>query len=171
MDFISHILIGRALAVSPKNSKRDIIWITLFAFLADIPQIPLHFWLGYMKNRPFWFPYTIDWMGFRALHPYLSMFWEIPHSTLFLILIILPIVLVFKLPKMALIAYFSHIFIDVFTHTGEWSMKPFYPINYTIGGFTDAWAWSIYGLIVSWIVLIAFILIASMLSRKRKSKK
>jgi len=159
MDFVSHALMGRVLASSPTTSKRDLWVIILFSVMPDIPHIANYLYLGYIKKRPLWIPHNSDWAGFRTLHPIGSALWEIPHSVIFLVLIIVPIVLILKLPKLALVAYSLHLLVDIATHTGEWSLKLFYPFDYTIEGFTDAWAWRLPYLIISWAALAILIII------------
>jgi len=153
MDIISHALIGNIISLPQKKSR---LWVIFFSVLPDLTQIPFFLYLGYLNARPFFFPLEKDWDGARALHPFLNIIYEIPHSFFFVFLIILPIVLFFKLPKLAFFAYIFHLLIDLPTHTsGEWAMKPFWPFQYTFPGFTDAWAWPAYMLLISWIVLIA----------------
>ncbi len=165
MDILSHAIMGKILAtkkVSDKKESRKIMYTGIFfSLLPDLAQIPLYLVVGYFAGRSFWFPQIIDWVGFRAAHPMWTMLWEIPHSVFFLILIIIPIVIWFKLPRIAIVAYGFHIFIDLFSHTGEWAVKPLYPFNFTIPGFTDGWAWPWWGMIISWIVLLLISLIIS----------
>lgn len=158
MDFISHILIGRI--ISFNKTKIAQIWAMFFSFFPDFTQIPFFIYLGYINARPFFYPKIADWQGARALHPFLTTIYEIPHSFFFLFLIILPVILIFKLPKISFFAYFFHLFADVFTHKGgEWAMKPFYPFDYAFNGFTDAWSWPVWAFAVSWLVLISIIII------------
>jgi hypothetical protein len=158
MDIISHILIGKLISLN-KNLKTQ-LWAMFFSFLPDLTQIPFFLYLGYTNARPFFYPQTIDWQGAKALHPFLSAFYEIPHSFLFLILIILPFILYFKLPKITFFAYLLHLLIDIPTHTGgEWAMKPFYPSHYTFNGFTDAWIWPFYIMLISWAILLLVIIV------------
>lgn len=160
MDIVSHGLIGAALSVHPRYKKKEILVISLFGLLPDLFQIPVYLFLGFIKNRPFWFPQNTDWIGFRDAYPVWSALWEIPHSLFFLVILIIPLVYYFKLPKIAIVSYFSHIFTDIFTHTGEWAVKPLFPIDFKIDGFTDAWAWDWRWYSISWVVLLAFILMA-----------
>lgn len=157
MDIISHILIGKIISFN-KNLKTQ-IWAMFFSFLPDLFQLPAYIYLGYINNRMFFIPKNIDWNHTRNLYPFLhAITWEIPHSIFFAVIIILPIILFFKLPKIALFAYIFHLIIDIPTHSGEWAMKPFYPSNYTFNGFTDVWAWPIWAMALLWIVLIFIIL-------------
>ena len=67
--------------------------------------------------------------------------WEITHSFLFWAIVIIPAILYFKQPILIAIAYLSHLILDLPSHTGIWSSKPFYPFNYQFEGWFDAWAW------------------------------
>jgi hypothetical protein len=166
MDIISHILIGKIISFNKKLKTQ--IWAIFFSFLPDLTQIPFFLYLGYANARPFFYPQLVDWQGARTLYPFLNTIYEIPHSLFFCFLIVLPTVLFLKLPKIAFFAYFFHLFIDILTHTsGEWAMKPFYPFNYTFNGFTDAWAWPIWAILLSWITLLSIIITISFFFRKK----
>ncbi len=168
MDSISHILIGKLLASSSKYSKKAVLITAFFSFLPDLSSIPMYLYLGYIKMRPFWIPYNSDWNGLRESNPLRSSLWDIPHSLFFAVLIILPIVLYFKLPKIVFFAYLLHIFIDIFTHTGEWAVKPFYPFSYKIEGFTNAWFWPLWAMALSWLILIVLIYIRKLINKKAR---
>lgn len=169
MDIISHILIGKI--ISAYKDKKAQFWAVFFSFLPDLTQIPFFLYLGYINARPFFYPQLIDWQGARALHPFLNSVYEIPHSLFFCFLVILPVVLFLKLPKIALFAYFLHILIDIPTHkSGEWAMKPFYPFSFAFNGFTDAWAWPIWTMTILWIIFLSVITAMSIfLKKKRKN--
>lgn len=159
MDFISHALMGKIISL-PQKSKKSIFWIIFFSVLPDIPLIPFYFILGYENNRKFFIPLNSDWTNASLTHPFLTVFSEeIFHSFLFAFLIILPLILVFKLPKAAFLAYFIHIIVDIPTHTNQWAIKPFYPFSFSFSGFTDAWAWPIKYIIISWIILLIIIIV------------
>jgi len=151
MDILSHILIGRI--ISFNQIKKAQIFAMVFSFLPDLGQIPFYLVLGYENARPFLFPYNSDWIGARATHPILTAMWDIPHSLFFLLLIILPVIIFFKIPKIAFFAYGLHLLIDIPTHTGEWAIKPLYPLNFTMPGITDAWAWPVFAMLLTWIIL------------------
>ncbi|HCC59736.1 MAG: hypothetical protein A2402_02630 [Candidatus Staskawiczbacteria bacterium RIFOXYC1_FULL_37_43] len=167
MDILSHILIGKI--ISFNKTKVAQIWAMLFSFLPDLGQLPFYLVLGYENARPFLFPYNSDWMGARATHPFLTAMWDIPHSFIFLFLIILPVILFFKIPKIAFFAYGLHLLIDIPAHAGEWAIKLFYPLNFTMSGITDAWAWPIWGMALSWIILIIIIFALKFLKINGKS--
>ncbi len=162
MDVITHLLIGEALALPTQSTLRDNLIVALFSLLPDTTQIPLYLHIGFINKRWLWFPRNSDWLKnhFRNKHPAWSALWEIPHSIIFFSLVIVPLVVIFDLPKMAAISYFSHIFVDLFTHTTEWGVKPFYPFNYKFKGFTDVWSWRFSKL--AWLWTIFGILVISL---------
>lgn len=153
MDVVSHAIIGGML-VDSRKGKRLLGWAAFFSVLPDIFQIPIYLFLGYVNHRPFFFPLNSDWEGVRSQYPALMLWWEIPHSLLFWVLVIAPLVYFLKLPIVALWAYFFHLFVDLFTHTGEWGVKPFFPLSFQVDGFTDAWAWNFYYFPIAWAVLL-----------------
>ena len=158
MDFLSHILVGKIISSYQKKTAQ--LWAMFFSFLPDLFQLPAYIYLGYINNRPFFIPQNVDWNHTRNAYPFLhAITWEIPHSVFFLLLIILPIVFYFKLPKVAFLAYFTHILIDIPSHADEWALKPFYPLNYTFSGFTNAWAWPLYYMFLSWAALFLIIVL------------
>jgi membrane-bound metal-dependent hydrolase YbcI (DUF457 family) len=172
MDFISHALFGKLFQTTSKlHSLKEKLIVISFAFLPDLPVAFVYLLLGRAHNRPFWIPYNSDWIGVREAHPWWAASWEIPHSIFFLFLIIIPLVFYFRWPKIAILSYFSHIFLDLFTHTGEWGLKPFYPINFLVNGFTDAWAWPLKYMMLSWALLVIVILGLQNFEIKKKRTK
>lgn len=170
MDVISHILIGKIISFFDRKTKKAGFWAMLFSFLPDLGQIPFYIYLGIENIRPFLFPYNADWNNARNLHPFLTALWEIPHSFIFIFFVILPVVVFFKIPKIAFFAYLLHVIIDIPTHAGEWAIKPFYPINYTTNGFTNAWAWPIFSFFYSWIILFLIAALLSFFFKKKNAK-
>jgi hypothetical protein len=171
MDIISHALVGNVLKeASGAHSLRNKLIIVSFAFVADIPGLlvvyPL---LGHEKGRAYWIPHDSDWVGVHAAHPYWAAIWEIPHSFFFLGLIVVPLVLWLRWPRIAIASYISHILLDLPTHTGEWVERPFYPFGMTVKGFTDAWAWPFSYWIVSWAALIAMGYFVRFLTRRKQA--
>lgn len=167
MDIVSHAIVGRMLVTPKRNSRKDIFLVVLFAGLPDFFQLPLYLYLGYINHRPFWWPLTSDWIGFRATHPKWILWWDIPHSFFTLLLIIIPLVFILKLNKLIIFAYFSHIFVDLFTHSGEWGVKPFFPIQYMVNGFTDAWAWNPFLYPICWLILCIIVVIIEKIRTQR----
>ncbi|MBK9209376.1 MAG: hypothetical protein IPL71_14160 [Anaerolineales bacterium] len=97
MDIISHAIVGRMLISKKSNTFKDLIFVPFFGALPDIFQIPLYVYIGYINSRPFFYPLTSDWNGFRDLNPLWVLWWDIPHSLFFLLLVVTPIVLLLKL--------------------------------------------------------------------------
>lgn len=166
MDTISHALIGGIISL-PQKIRKSVLRIIFFSVLPDLPLIPFYIFLGYINKRAFLIPHNSDWIGATKLYPILNSFYEISHSLFFLLLIILPLVIYFKLPKMAFFAYLIHIAVDLPTHTGEWAIKLFYPFNYSFNGFTNSWAWPIYIMAISWLFLAIIIILLRPLYRKQ----
>ena len=168
MDIVSHAIVGRMLATKKQNSSKDIWLVMLFGALPDFFQIPLYIYIGYINHRPFFWPLNADWIGFRATHPGWMLWWDIPHSFLTLLFIVTPIVFLLKLNKLVIWAYFFHIFLDLFTHTGEWGVKPFFPLQYMANGFTDAWAWNPIYYPVCWSILWLIVILIEKIRLQRK---
>lgn len=142
--------------VAPKNTlRRESLLFMTFGALPDLFQIPLYLFVGYMSARPYFFPLTEDWEGIRDSFPSWMLLWELPHSLLFALFIIFPLIYIFNLPLKLILAYVLHIVVDIFTHSGEWSVKPFFPYDLTIEGFTDAWSWNPLLYPVSWLVILS----------------
>lgn len=154
MDIVSHGLIGLVVKKDKAVFSKQTLILFFFGILPDLLQIPLYLFVGFLNNRFLWIPQNNDWIGFRELHPIPSMLWEVPHSFLFLLLVIMPLLMVFKKSKWYALPYFLHIFVDIFTHTGEWATKPFFPLNIKIEGFVDAWIWPWYYYLFCWAVII-----------------
>ncbi|MGA2434793.1 MAG: hypothetical protein ABSG25_05850 [Bryobacteraceae bacterium] len=173
MDFVSHGLIGGFVATFQRpGHSHSSWWITAFAVLPDLPVLVVYLLLGRSLNRPLWLPRETDWVGMRTAHPIWSAMWEIPHSFFFVLLVVVPVVYLLHLPKLSIVAYLSHLFLDLFTHTGEWAVKPFYPLSWQFDGFTDAWKWPLPSMIVSWLVIIGLILASlALLAHHRASSE
>ncbi len=172
MDLISHVLAGKAFQEASRvKTWRDKLVVISFAALPDLPLFILYLLVGHEKGRPLWIPYDSDWSGVREAHPIWSAMWEAPHSTIFWLLIVTPLVLWLKWPKMAILSYLSHIILDLPTHAGEWGVKPFYPFPFVIHGFTNAWAWPFPYMLASWIALILVIVCVSSVMARRTSRQ
>lgn len=159
MDIISHILIGCVLFLFFKKTLKSFFLIILFSFLPDLTQVAQYLYLGFVKERFLFIPLNLDWNGFRDPHPFFSALWDVPHSFFFSFIIILPIILYFKLPKIFFTAYFLHLFVDLFSHTGEWAVKPFYPLQYKFEGFANVWAWNLQSMAICWVIILLLITI------------
>lgn len=165
MDIISHALLGHLIGIHA--NKRNKIAATIFAAAPDFFQIPLYGIVGYFGNKPYLIPENGDWIGFRTSHPIFSLLWEIPHGLWMLILVG---IIARKLNLhiwLMIAAYGSHLATDMYTHTGEWAMKPFWPIQITVSGVNDMWAWEFGHFAISWLVLVSPILL---INAAKKSK-
>ena len=169
MDVISHGLVGNIFKEASRvKSLGDKVAVISFAVIPDLPGsavvCPL---LGREKVRPYWIPRNSDWIGVHADHPLWAALWEVPHSLFFLVLVVVPLVLWLRLPRIAIVSYLSHILLDLPTHTGEWAERPFCPFDITVNGFTDAWAWPLSYWVLSWVVLLTIAcLVRFLLGRK-----
>jgi len=158
MDIISHALIGKIFCYFDKKAKNKNWQIILFSILPDFVIFPFYIVLGKENQRFLWIAQNQDWTGASLTHPILTDTYNITHSIIFALLVILPVILFFKLPKSAFYVYLVHIIVDIFTHTGEWAIKIFYPFNFSINGFTDVWIWPFSSMIILWAMLSAIIL-------------
>jgi hypothetical protein len=120
LDLLSHGLVGALFErAAPARSWKRRSLVIAFAMLPDLPVFGVYLLLGREKGRPFWIPHNADWSGVRGAHPWWSALWEIPHSLFFVALILTPVVLKLRLPKVAIAAWLSHILLDIPTHTGS----------------------------------------------------
>lgn len=154
MDILSHFLTGRIIATTQRLTPKQNFIVSFFGFLPDLTQILLYPLLVWILPRPYYFPANEDWIGVTNKHPWFTFAYEFPHSITFMLLIIVPLIWYFQLPKLCIAAYFSHILLDIPTHTGEWATKILCPSQYYyIEGWTDAWAWSPSSFVLSWLFL------------------
>ncbi len=138
MDILSHGLMGAA--AGELGHKRRVLWPFLFGALPDVFQaLALYPFVGYVHGRAWLIPEHADWSGFRGAYPLASAIWEAPHSLFFLLLCIVPLVLKLRLPRSCIAAYGLHLLVDVFTHSGEWSAAPFWPLSWKLEGYWDPW--------------------------------
>ena len=143
MDIVSHALIGAAIGEFSAGKPRRIALAAAFAAAPDFAQaLLLYPYVGWLHGRAFLLPIHSDWDGFRGAHPVASMAWEVPHSLLFVALVVYPFCRWRKLPWTCSAAYVSHIFVDVFTHTGEWAVAPLWPLPARLEGIADPWRWT-----------------------------
>lgn len=164
MDFVSHALVGALLLGRGRQPRREQALVVGAAVVPDLPCVPVYLLVGHDRGRPLWIPRHDDWDGVRAAHPGWSALWEVPHSVLFLAAVVVPLVLLLRLPRLVVAAYASHLAIDLFSHTGEWAVRPLYPWGPAVSGFTDGWRWPVAGMAAAWAVGIA----ALVLVRRRK---
>jgi hypothetical protein len=111
MDLFSHAIAGASVGLAFNNP-----W--LGAFMGVAPDLVL----GPRRRR---LP---------------SELYNASHSALVTIAIGLPIWIMFKTP-VPLLALFSHLLLDLFTHGKEWGPPLFYPLNNKRYTFTQEWEW------------------------------
>ena len=85
------------------------------------PDVPMALFSG--------LPYK--WSEMKQWSSY-SVVYKLPHS--FLILGIIP--------RRYRFMYALHILLDIISHTGDWSIQPFYPFAYTVNGIFNAYIWT-----------------------------
>jgi hypothetical protein len=76
-------------------------------------------------------PWPIPWSLIQDWWVY-SVLYKVPHSLLFLILI---------QNSRARKIYALHILLDILSHTGPWSIEPFWPLGGPVSGIGDAIVW------------------------------
>jgi hypothetical protein len=94
------------------------------AFWAIAPDLPMALFLSPgVQNTP--------WRVIKNWSSY-TYFYKLPHSLWFLILI---------RNSRARNIYMFHILMDLLSHTGEWSIEPFFPMGPAIHGIWDPVEW------------------------------
>jgi len=99
------------------------------AFWAIAPDLPMSLFLS--PGGAFVDPNT-PWRVIKNWPSYL-LFYKLPHSLWFLILI--------KKSRARKI-YALHILMDILSHTGEWSIEPFFPMGPAVHGIWDPVEWT-----------------------------
>ncbi len=154
MDFVTHSLTGFLLGEAKRYSAIEKGEIIFWSVLPDLVQIPLYYYLGKKNHRFLYWPLPEDWDGLPSRRPDLWLIWLVPHSLPFFLLFVAPLILLLRRPRMCLVAYLLHLVMDLPSHTGEFSMKPFYPLKYEISGIVDAWKWPWHYMFSVWVVLV-----------------
>jgi len=77
-------------------------------------------------------PWPVPWSLIQDWWVAYSVLYKVPHSFLFLILI---------QNSRARKIYALHILLDVLSHTGRWSIEPFWPLGGPVSGIGDAIVW------------------------------
>jgi hypothetical protein len=86
------------------------------------PDLPMALFLS---------PRTEPWRVIKEMQAY-TWFYKLPHSLWFLILI---------QNSRARKIYAFHILMDLLSHTGQWSIEPFFPIGPVVHGIWDPVEW------------------------------
>ena len=96
------------------------IW-TIWSVAPDIPMV--------LILSPW--NYSVSWRDMKDTNIYKTLY-KIPHSLFSL----------FFVPKKYRKIYAFHILCDILSHTGEWSIQPFFPMSITIRGIWDPIDWN-----------------------------
>lgn len=112
MLWLGHILLTRIYFGSV--GLTDYVW-------AIAPDIPMALILSH---------WNITWTDMKYTYTYMLLY-KIPHSFLSLAVV----------PKRYQMIYALHILIDILSHTGEWSIQPFFPCKLQIHGIWDPVQW------------------------------
>ena len=151
MDILSHILIGEIIALPTQSTVKNNLWVVGFSYLPDLPQIILYLYVGFLKKRFLWIPKNQDWykIPLRDKHKFWVSLWDMPHSFLFWLIVIIPIVFIFNLPLACVVSSLMHLIIDLLTHKGLWAVRPLFLVKQKLKGITNAWEWSFKKIFVS----------------------
>ena len=154
MDFLSHALVGATIGeLSPKSINRRQLKGAGMAILPDLANLFTYIYLGIKTKRPIPIAGASDFQNNPwIVNHWTFLPWEISHSFLFWGLLIMPLLIWYRQPKMLGIAYLSHLLLDLPSHTGVWSTVPFYPFNFRVEGWFDAWAWPIENILFAAII-------------------
>ena len=98
------------------------IYFGTWSIWSVAPDIPMVFILS---------PWCVPWREMKDTHIYTIMY-KIPHSLFFCL---------FFVPRKYRGIYAFHILCDILSHTGEWSIQPFFPFKLTIRGIWDPVDW------------------------------
>ena len=145
MDMISHAIIGAIIAElvlweKPLQERIRGRWIgALISATPDIAAIPAHFVFSWSAGDWPWVYDASHWVGVEN-SLWLLGYW-FTHS------LILPFIAYFWFrhkgwPVWMLAVWASHSAIDILSHTGAWSIWPFFPFPGQIEGVADPWSWS-----------------------------
>lgn len=145
MDSLFHALVGAFIGeCAPKSIKNRRMKGALAAMAPDLMNIPSYLFLGIKTNSTLWYPqpdafYANPWIT----EHWTWMMWNLSHSFVFWGLIIMPLLWRSNWTPLFGIAYLSHLLLDLPSHSGIWSVQPFWPYNWLMGGWFDAWAWNL----------------------------
>jgi len=92
------------------------------AFWSIAPDIPMALFLA---------PWGTPWSEMKKWTIY-KILYQIPHS----------VVALWYVPEQYRKIYLLHILCDIVSHTGQWSIQPFFPLETTIYGIWDPISWS-----------------------------
>ena len=98
------------------------LYFGTWSLWALAPDVPMMLFLT---------PGNIPWRVKKDWYMY-AMFYKVPHSLWALAFV----------PKAHRKIYAFHIVCDILSHTGQWSIQPFYPLDITIHGIWDPIDWN-----------------------------
>ena len=87
------------------------------------------------------------------------------HGFIFWSLFVLPFWNKHRAAPLAIIAYLSHILMDLPSHTGEYGLQPFFPFPFIFDGWFDAWLWGPIEILFS---VIAFTILFAIVRQTRR---
>ncbi len=96
------------------------IW-TIWSVAPDIPMV--------LILSPW--NHNVSWRDMKDTNVY-TILYKVPHSVFSLLFI----------PKKYRKIYAFHILCDILSHTGDWSIQPFFPMPITIRGIWDPIDWN-----------------------------
>ena len=158
MDMITHAIIGAIIAElalweKPSQQRKRGRWIGAFLGIApDFAAIPAQFVFSWSAGDWPWIYDPAHWVGAED-SMWLAGYW-CTHSLLLPLLVFI----YFKHKNWrtwTLVAWASHAAIDIISHTGAWSMWPFFPLPGQIEGVGDPWSWSPVWWLISVMIALA----------------
>ena len=115
MLWLGHLVTSRL--YFGRLSLEDAVW-------AIAPDLSMALFLSPgLQNTP--------WRVIKTCYSY-NLFYKLPHSFFFIILI---------RNSRARNIYMFHILMDLLSHTGEWSIEPFFPFGPAVHGIWDPVEW------------------------------
>ena len=128
MDTINHIIIGVVLG---KITHTPLHIALILSIIPDIAVVIWWLYIGKNMKRFLWIPKNEDWEQWYKKNKWISQLYYFLHSFISLIIYI-PLVYFLPLSWWIILVYpISHIFFDIITHKGIWSLQPFYPLYNT----------------------------------------
>ena len=121
MDNITHFLFGYILF----GGRVDIFLILLFANLPDIIATPFRIYYAIIKDKKRTFREVVSWV---PNEDYLKVY-RPTHSLLFCSLAGFVLSLFTEQYLLLTACILSHIILDIFSHSGRWATRIFYPFS------------------------------------------
>tara|TARA_B100001996_G_scaffold134330_1_gene102258 strand:- start:1106 stop:1666 length:561 start_codon:yes stop_codon:yes gene_type:complete len=144
MDIFTHFIIGASIGeIAPKDIKNRHAIGAGFALLPDVTNLLLvHPYLGWLAGRTIPFAYAEDFITHpEILSHWTYHVWLFTHGLIFWSFFVLPFWRKHRSAPLAILAYLSHILMDMPSHSGIYGTQPFYPFPLIFDGWFDAWLW------------------------------